>query len=282
MGAAAGVELEEHFFNAEDGLRLFFRRWSVAEPRGLVVLLHGFAEHCGRYEHVAAALNAAGYSAAALDFRGHGQSGGKRAHIDAFSEYLGDVTALLGEVRHAGFEGPPVLLGHSQGGLIAARYAELYPDRLSALALSSPFLGLAMKVPAVKAAAGRMMSRLWPSFSMPNGLDPAWVSHDPAVVERYAADPLVSHIVTARWFTEVAQAQADTLADAGRLSLPLLVQQAGEDRLTAVDATRAFFAAAGSPQKRLEVYAGYYHEIFNEVDRDRVLGELTGWLAGLA
>ncbi|HOX43371.1 MAG TPA: lysophospholipase [Myxococcota bacterium] len=282
MDAKGGAEHKEHFFHAEDGLRLFFRSWSVPEPRGLVALLHGYAEHCGRYDHVAARLNEAGWSVAAVDYRGHGQSGGKRAHIEAFEEYLGDLDAFLGEARRAGFEGKPVLLGHSQGGLIAARYAELHPEGLRALALSSPFMDLAMQIPAVKAMAGRVMSRVWPSFSMPSGLDPSWVSHDQAAVARYAADPLVSHNTTARWFTEVTRAQAETLAEAGRLALPLLVQQAGDDRLALVEATRRLFGGAGSQDKRLEVYEGYYHEIFNEVGKDRVFADLTGWLDRLA
>jgi alpha-beta hydrolase superfamily lysophospholipase len=282
MGDQAGVVHEEHFFHAADGLRLFYRSWSVPAPRGQVALVHGFAEHCGRYDHVAACLNAAGWSVAAVDYRGHGQSGGKRAHIDAFEEYLGDVEAFLGEARRAGGADRPVLLGHSQGGLIAARYAELHPDELRALALSSPFMGLAVQLPALKVLAGRMMSKVWPSFSMPSGVDPAWVSRDEAAVARYAADPLVSRITTARWFTEVTRAQAVTLAEASRLALPLLIQQAGADRLALVDATRRLFAGAGSQDKHLEVYEGYYHEIFNEVGKDRVLTDLTAWLGRLA
>jgi alpha-beta hydrolase superfamily lysophospholipase len=281
MGEVAGFEHEEHFFNGADGLRLFFRRWSVPEPRGSVALLHGFAEHSGRYDHVAERLCEAGYSVAAVDYRGHGQSGGKRNHIDSFDEYLGDVESFLAEARRSGLASRPVLLGHSQGGLVAARYAELHPEALSALVLSSPFMGLALKVPAWKSAAGRAVSRLWPSFSMPSGLDPAWLSHDREVVERYAADPMISQHATARWFTEVTEAQARSLEDAGRIGLPLLVLQAGDDRLSSGEATRRLFEGAGSQDKRLEVYEGFYHEVMNEVGRERVLGDLVGWLEHL-
>ncbi len=272
------VDYQERFFNARDGIRLFFRRWFVAGPRGLVALVHGFAEHCGRYDEVASVLNRAGWSVAAMDYRGHGQSGGRRAHIDRFDEYLDDVHAFLDEIRRDGFEERPVLLGHSQGGLIAARFAELFQERISRLVLSSPFFGLAMKVSAPKAWLGKVVSRWLPTFSMPTGVDPAWLSHDSKVVDAYTADPLISHHATTRWFTEVTRAQDNTFGDAGRLQAPLLVLQAGDDKLSSVEATRRFFEAAGSTDKHIELYRDYYHEIFNEVGRDKVFGDLTAWL----
>ncbi len=275
---APGVDYQERFFNAQDGIRLFFRRWFLAEPKGLVALVHGFAEHCGRYDELASVLGRAGWSVAAMDYRGHGQSGGRRAHIDRFDEYLDDVQAFLDETRRDGFEGKPVLLGHSQGGLIAARFAELFPEKISRLVLSSPFFGLAMKVPAPKAWLGKAVSKWLPTFSMPTGVDPGWLSHDSKVAEAYAADPLVGHHATARWFTEVTRAQDDALCEAGRLQIPLLVLLAGDDKLASVETTRRFYEAAGSADKQIEIYRDYYHEIFNEVGRDHVFDDLTAWL----
>ncbi|MBN2497513.1 MAG: lysophospholipase [Deltaproteobacteria bacterium] len=272
------VSYEEHFFSAADGLRLFYRRWFKDGARGLVALVHGFAEHSGRYDHVAAALNEAGYSAAAFDYRGHGQSGGRRAHIDSFDQYLGDVRSFLAEIAQDGYPQPPVLLGHSQGGLIAARLAELDGERIRGLALSSPFFGLAMEVPALKVAAGRLVSKILPTLAMKSGVDPAWLSHDRQVVDRYAADPLVSDVATTRWFTEVMQAQQASMASAAGLKVPLLMLLAGDDKLASVQESRRFFESAGSSDKRLEIYEDFYHEIFNELGRDRPLSDLVDWL----
>lgn len=271
-------EYREHFFDAEDGLRLFFRRWFVPEPKGLVAVVHGFAEHAGRYQHLAADLCRAGWSVAAFDCRGHGQSGGRRAHVDRFDAYLEDLHAFLDEVARQGFDARPVLLGHSQGGLIGSRFAELYPERIRGVVLSSPFLGMAVKVPAVKALAGKALSGILPTLSLKSGVDPAWLSHDHEVVAQYAADPLVSNIATARWFTEILSAQQAALEDAARLHLPLLVLQAGDDRLADVNATRTFYEAAGSQDKSYEQYEGYYHEVFNEVGRERPVADVCKWL----
>ncbi|MBW2699795.1 MAG: lysophospholipase [Deltaproteobacteria bacterium] len=276
--SSAKTDYDERFFNASDGLRLYYRRWAAAEPKGIIGLVHGFAEHSGRYDELALDLVGGGYTVAAFDYRGHGQSGGRRAHIDAFDEYMDDLKSFLVEMEREGLAHKPILLGHSQGGLLVARLAELVPEVAKALVLSSPFFGLAMKVPAVKLALAKAVSMLIPTLSMPSGVDSAWLSHDRAVVERYAADPLVSQVATARWFTETVKAQASTLADAGKIKLPTVVLQAGDDKLASLDATRKFFSALGSEDKQLEIYSEYFHEIFNEVGRDKVVADLLAWL----
>jgi alpha-beta hydrolase superfamily lysophospholipase len=275
---AVDRDYDEHFFDAGDGLRLFFRRWFVPGAKGLAAIVHGFAEHSGRYKHVVDFLCEAGWSVATFDCRGHGQSGGRRAHVDHFQDYLDDTRAFLQEVKKAGFQGLPVLLGHSQGGLIAARFVPMLPDSVAGLVLSSPFIGLAMKVPAFKALAGKAVSKIFPTLAMKTGLDPAVLSHDRDVVEKYAADPLVSNIATARWFTEIQQAHQDALRQAGGIRCPLLMLLAGDDRVTSTPASRNLFEAAGSADKILKEYPDYYHEVFNEVGRDRVLADLRSWL----
>jgi alpha-beta hydrolase superfamily lysophospholipase len=271
-------DYDEHFFDAVDGLRLFFRRWFVAEAKGLVAIVHGLAEHSGRYEQVVDFLCAAGWSVATFDCRGHGQSGGRRAHIDYFQEYLDDTGSFLDEVKRAGYAGVPILLGHSQGGLIAARFAQMLPDAVAGLVLSSPFLGLAMKVSAFKAAAGKLASKILPTLAIKTGLDPAWLSHDRDVVKKYADDPLVSNIATTRWFTEIQPAQETALRQAGEIRCPLLMLLAGNDRVVSSPASKSLFEGAGSTDKILYEYPDYYHEVLNEVGRDKVLSDLGSWL----
>ncbi|HUU01615.1 MAG TPA: lysophospholipase [Myxococcota bacterium] len=272
------TDYQEHFFNAPDGIRLFFRRWFTDEPKGLVALVHGFAEHSGRYKALADDICRAGWSVAAFDYRGHGQSGGRRAHIDGFTGYLDDLGSFLAEIEKEGYGGKPVLLGHSLGGLIAARFCERDADDLNGLVLSSPFLDMAFKVPTLKALAGRLLSGIFPTLSLKSGLDPSVLSHDQEACERYAADPLVSDVASARWFTEVLQAQADAFREVTRIKLPLLVLQAGDDRLASAEATRHFFEAAQSEDKNFQLYEDYFHEIFNEVGRDKVVADLIAWL----
>jgi alpha-beta hydrolase superfamily lysophospholipase len=271
-------DYNEKFFTAQDGVRLFFRRWFVKEPKGLIGIIHGFAEHSGRYDQLANDLCKANWSVAAFDCRGHGQSGGRRAHVDRFSEYLDDVDSFLDQISQAGYSAAPIMLGHSQGGLIAARFVERSGERVAAVVLSSPFLGMAIKVPKLKALAGKGLSNLVPTLSLKTGLDASCLSHDRKVVEEYEADPLVSNIASARWFTEVLKAQDQVLVQAVKFNRPLLVMQAGDDKLSSVESTRHFFERAQSTDKSLQMYEGYYHEIFNEVERAKVIADLEDWL----
>jgi alpha-beta hydrolase superfamily lysophospholipase len=151
-------------------------------------------------------------------------------------------------------------------------------DRISGMVLSSPFFGMAMKVPAVKVWGGKALSGIMPTLAMKSGLDPSWLSHDRSIVDQYAADPLVSNIATARWFTETLSAQEAALNEAGQVEGPLLVMQAGDDRVCSSLVTKRFFEVTAAPDKSFKLYEGFYHEIFNEVGRDQVLSDLFAWL----
>jgi alpha-beta hydrolase superfamily lysophospholipase len=251
-----------------------------AAPRAVVLCVHGFGEHIGRYDHVAAAVAAAGYGWAAVDLRGHGHSGGRRAYIDRFGRYLEDVAALV-ELGRARFDGLPLfLLGHSMGGLVVTRFA-LDGDRgVAGLVLSSPGFRFAVEASAVKKGLGHVMSRLWPTLALPTGIPSSDLSRDPAVGRAYDADPLVNKSATARWYTECLVAQDEVRARVGAVKLPVLLLSAGEDRLVDEAESRLVFERIGSADKTYRSYPGFFHEIFNEIERDRVLADLFAWLDG--
>lgn len=255
--------------------------------RGVVVLLHGYCEHRGRYRHVAEHLNARGYDVLAGDLRGHGGSDGDRGFVWRFRDYQDDVSAFLreaavafpGEPRENGERPRPILVGHSMGGLVALQFALAHPQALRALVLSSPFLGLKLKVPGWKRGMGLLASLLRPKLRLPNELPSTDLSHDEAICRAYATDPLVTHEATARWFTETLAAQSDTLARAGQVKVPTLMLQAGDDRIVDPSVSQAVFARIGAADKSLTLYPGLFHEIFNELEKDRVLSDMTTWLA---
>ncbi|HJO26917.1 MAG: lysophospholipase [Planctomycetes bacterium] len=257
----------------------FLRHWPLDVPRARLVLVHGFGEHSGRYGHVAAALNAAGVAVSACDLRGHGESGGTRVFIERFDDYLDDVDAVLAETRAKSSGEPLFLLGHSMGGQIAALHALRRKPDIAGLILSSPSMGFAVHVPAWKAAAGRFFSRFVPKLTLPSGLDRGLLSHDPEVQRDLDADPLAELGATARWYTECLAAQEATFVSAPDLSVPLLSLVSGTDEITDAAATRRFHEAAGSRDKTWIEYPGLYHEIFNEFEREKVLADLTDWLA---
>jgi len=266
-----------------DGLRLHLQRWPApGAAHGTVQIVHGLGEHIGRYEALAAALNAAGWHVAGHDHRGHGRSEGARGTIAGATSLLTDLAAVSDHLRDGGRW---VLLGHSLGGLIAARFVAeglvspgaRWSREVDALVLSSPALdpglGLAQKL--LLAVA----SRLAPDLRLSNGLKPAWISRDPEVVRRYEQDPLVHDRVTARLVRFIVDAAALVRRRAPRWRVPTLLLWAGADRCVAPAGSAAFAAAAPAGVVTAQAFPGLYHEIFNEPEREQVLSHLLRWLA---
>ncbi|RQR50427.1 lysophospholipase [Burkholderia sp. Bp9126] len=267
-----------------DGLELASYRWPAddrtASPRATVALVHGLAEHAGRYAALAAGLNAAGIDVLAVDLRGHGQSPGKRAWVERFDGYLNDADALVDEAARG--DAPLFLMGHSMGGAVAALYAiERASARgraLAGLVLSSPALAPGRDVPRWMLAVSRVISRVWPTFPAIR-IDPALLSRDPAVVEANRTDPLVHHAaVPARTGAEILDAMARIEHGRGALRVPVLVYHGTEDKLTEPDGSRAFGARVGSSDRTLTLYEGGFHETMNDLERERVIGALIAWI----
>ena len=265
-----------------DGLRLYVQRWPApGVAHGTVQIVHGLGEHIGRYGALALVLNAAGWHVAGHDHRGHGRSEGARGTIAGPQSLLADLGAVSDHVRDGG---RLVLLGHSLGGLIAARFvaeglssrAERWQRDVDGLVLSSPALdpGLGVAQRLLLAVAGRVA----PDLRLSNGLQPEWVCRDPEVVRRYVADPLVHDRVTARLVRFIVDAGQLVQAQAPHWRVPTLLMWAGADRCVAPAGSAAFAAAAPAGVLTVRSFPGLYHEIFNEPERQLVLGHLMRWL----
>jgi alpha-beta hydrolase superfamily lysophospholipase len=248
--------------------------WQLVRPNGPakvgVVLLHGYGEYAHRYRNVVETWQERGIATLAFDLRGHNDSGGRRGHIDRWNDYLDDVFAVMDRAeRDAEWKdlAPPVLFGHSLGGLIAVHAALQAPARLGALVLSSPFIGMSLEVPALKRALGVVMSRIWPTLSLPTGLEGEQVTRDPEIAAAFDKDPLTVRTATARWYTETRTAQAAAERSAGKLACSLYCVQAGDDVVASADASRRFFDSAASRDKRFELAPGARHEILQDLDR---------------
>ena len=275
------VERDETFLEAFDGQQLFCQSWGPAdgEPEaGAIALMHGYGEHSSRYDHVAAALVRAGYAVMAIDARGHGRSTGKRSHVDAYEDYLRDYDLLVERTTARWPDQPTFGVGHSNGGLILLRYALSGLDGLEGAVVTSPFVGFGIDVPAAKATAGRCLSRLWPSFSLPTELDPADLSHDQRVVDHYQRDPLVLGTSTARWFTEAMRAQEDLFERADEIEAPFLFLVGGADNIADPKAADRLFHKLGSGDREMEIYPSLYHEILNEPNWADIVGRMNEWM----
>jgi alpha-beta hydrolase superfamily lysophospholipase len=263
------------FWTAPDGARLALRRAEPAgAPRAVVLILHGFGDHSGRYAHVAAWLAERGCAAWALDQRGHGRSPGPRGHMTRFAQFLADVAALRKRAITE-LAAPQILLGHSFGGLVALRYLETVPEGLAGTAVSSPFIGLAMRPRAWKLALGKVLAGPLPGLGMTTGLDTANLSTDPAVGQAARSDPLYHSRMTPAAWREIQAAQAAVVAERDRIAGPLLFLLAGDDRIASRAASEDL---ARSLRAETIVYDGMFHEILNERDRSRVLADLGAWL----
>lgn len=268
-------------FRSADDLKIFYRRYQAGSEKARVVIAHGLGEHSGRYDNVVERLLPQGVSVWAPDHRGHGQSDGQRGHVDSFSRYVEDLRELVEIARDGMAEDVKIfLLGHSLGGLIALRFAARFPEMMDGVIISSPALGVTVDIPVVKAFAGKIMSAIWPTLSLSNELDASKISHDEEVVRAYIDDPLVHNLVSARWFTEFLSAMEDANRSAPEIKIPFLMQLAGDDHLTSVDASKRFFETLGSVDKTLCVYEGLYHEVYNEraEQKKQVLDDLDNWL----
>ena len=266
-----------------DGLRLARRDWPTADPRGTIVIVHGLGEHIGRYAHVAARLNAARWSVAGYDQRGHGRSPGERGRIAAGDDLLADLAAVIDAVRSE-TSGPLILLGHSLGGLVVGRFVAgglespkpAWQRDVDALVMSSPALDIGMI--GAKRALLAALEAVVPHLGIGNGLDVNGISRDAAVVAAYRADPLVHDRIAPRLIRFLADAGPLVRALAPRWRVPTLLLYAGSDRCVVPAGSAAFAALAPANVVSAHPFASLFHEIFNEPERDEVLDVLTAWL----
>jgi alpha-beta hydrolase superfamily lysophospholipase len=248
-------------------------------PTGVVLISHGYAEHCGRYHEVAHVIVNAGWAALSYDVRGHGKSPGERGYIDRFSVYLDDLAAMHTAARAlVDPRAPLILLGHSHGSLITLRaLAGDQPPAAAAAIVSSPFLALRLRVPPHKRALAWIGSRLAPKLAQPNALRVEDLTQDKQKQAERLADKQCFDIATARWFTEASAAQDYVLAHAARIKLPTTWLVGHDDPIA--DPDRSKLVAGKILGASYHDLLGMKHEVFNEVERGKVFSDLTAALA---
>jgi alpha-beta hydrolase superfamily lysophospholipase len=267
-----------------DGLTLQLREWACEDARGSVVIVHGLGENIERYAHVAAHLNRCGRHVIGYDQRGHGASEGARGRLARPDSLLTDLALVIDAVR-AQRPGPLVLLGHSMGGLVAARFVAggLQGEKpgwyrpVDALVLSSPALDPGMSDGQKRLLA--VLGPLLPNLALGNGLNPDWISRDPAVVKAYVASPLVHDRITPRLARFIVDGGEFVRAHAAQWRVPTLLLYAGSDRCVAPAGSDAFAAAAPAAVVTTRAFPALFHEIFNEPEQAEAFAALAAWLS---
>lgn len=265
-------------FAGRGGLELYRQAWRPAgTPRALVVNLHGLGDHSGLYPALVDHLLGRDLAVETFDLRGNGRSDGPRGYVDRWEDYREDLAAFLALVSREQPGPPAILIGNSLGGLIALEFALGRSAGLHGVVAISAPLG-ALGVPAPLLALGRVLSRVWPRFSLRTGMDLSALARDPAVIEQVLADPLFHRQGTARLSTEVTAAITRVQAGAGAFALPLLLLHGSADRMVSPAGSRAFAAQAPSTTTRLIEYPGAYHALLADVGRERALADLSDWI----
>lgn len=266
--------------SAQNGSWLFTQHWLPDDdPRAIVVIVHGYAEHSDRYRELAGHFVEAGYGVYTYDQRGFGRSEGRRAYIHAFDDLLDDLGLFVLHVRERWADRPLFLFGHSMGGAVSLLFALDRPHHgLNGLILSSPAIAIKEDfAPLLQKAAywiGRIVPML-PTVRLPDNS----LSRDPSVEARVDADPLYYHGgIRARTGAELVQASKRAQAEMHRLDVPLLLLHGTADQITEPDASRMLYSEAVTDDKTLNLYDGFYHETFNEPEKEQVIRDIVDWL----
>ncbi len=266
-------------FETADGLRLFEQSWLPdGPPKAAIVIVHGYAEHSGRYAHVAELLVASGYAVHAFDLRGHGRSEGRRTFVRSLGQHVADVEGFVARVRQREPGVPVFLLGHSMGGTVVASFLVSGAHDVRGAVLS----GAALKL---KGGAARLLQhlllllgRLAPRLPL-GRLKSEEISRDPSVVAAYDSDPLVYRgRMPAGTAAAVIRAVRRIAARMGQITVPLLLVHGASDALAEPEGSRELYERAASRDKTLKLYEGLYHEVLNEPEKEQVLADVAGWL----
>ncbi|MBI3088075.1 MAG: lysophospholipase [Candidatus Omnitrophica bacterium] len=260
-----------------DGRGLFYRLWEPAACQALLVVVHGFGEHSGRYDSLGCLLAEQGMAVACPDLFGHGRSEGRRGDVAAVSRYLDDLNALATHLAARLRQERLAVFGHSFGGLAALHWALQASPTLGCVVLQSPLLQVGFPVARWKTGLAGLLERVAPMLAVPTGLDPQRLSHNPQIVQRYQADPLVQHRITLRGYRRLQAAMAQGREQAARLAHPTLMLLGGDDRIVSTAACRTVFAQL-TCEKRLVEFPGCYHELHHEAVGPQVVELITQWV----
>jgi acylglycerol lipase len=277
-----GDEKMKHQEGSFKGIRdadIYYQCWLPdGKSKAVLLIVHGLAEHSGRYMNIVNHFIPLGYAVYALDHIGHGKSSGTRVYVERFEDYTDTLKTYFDMVRRWQPDQPIFLVGHSMGGLIGAFYLLNHQSELTGAVLSGPAIKPYDTVSPVIIFVGKVISALMPKLGVIK-LEAEGVSRDPAVVQAYVSDPLVCHgKTTARLSAELLKIMQRVTAEAGKITLPILILQGSADKLVNPDGAQILYDTVSSIDKTIKIYNGFYHEVFNEPEHDQVLGDVKAWL----
>jgi alpha-beta hydrolase superfamily lysophospholipase len=273
------MQHNEGKFTGRNNFTLYYQSWlPEGVPNAVLVVVHGIAEHSGRYSNIVNYFVPRGYAVYSFDLRGHGKSDGIRSHIEHFSYYVDDLKTFYNKVNEDQKNAKVFLIGHSMGSTIAIAYAIEHQSELNGLIVSGTTLKAGASINKVTILIAKILSVLMPKMGV-SALDTNLISRDKAVVDAYINDPLVyTGKLRARWGTELLKTMETLRSKMSELSLPVLIMQGTEDRISDPSSSKMLYDGVGSKDKTMKLYEGFYHEIFNDPERQLVFSDMEVWI----
>ncbi len=276
------ISHQELQFTNKSGLSIYSQAWlPPSEPKANLFVVHGLGEHSGRYQHVAHYFVEKGLAVFALDHQGHGQSGGKRGHVNSFSDYIDDFEQFRQEMVKVSPNKPTILFGHSMGALVALLYLLDHQNVVSAAVISAPPLRVKMGPPAFIKDMVPSLAKVSPGFTMNSGLKPEWVSRDQTVVQAYKSDPLTHPQISLSLFSGMYNGGKYALENADKFTLPLFLLYGSEDKIVDGAAIQEFVDRVSSTNKKFIVFKNDFHEVHNEADQLDEFEMIWQWIKEL-
>ncbi|MGL6104971.1 alpha/beta hydrolase [Romboutsia sp.] len=261
---------EEQVYTTKDNINLNVERDLVDNAKAVILIVHGLAEHLGRYDYVVSKLNSYKYSVYRFDNRGHGKSGGKTIYIDDYNKFSSDVDEIVELIKREN-EGKQIfIIGHSMGGMIATLFGIKYQNKVDGIILSAG-------VTADKAGLMEANINLGMDEMVDNGLSHL-ICTNKEVVESYDNDPLVAHKISGSMFIECNKAIKFIQENIDDFKYPVLILHGKDDKIVYQEDSIILFENIGSKYKKIKIYKDMYHEILNEFDRDKVISDINNWV----
>ena len=270
---------KEGVFKGIGDLELYYQCWLPKdEPEAVLLIIHGLGEHCGRYMNVVNHFVPKGYAVYGFDHPGHGKSQGTRVYINSFNDFIDNLKIFFDKVRQELSDKKIFLVGHSMGGLIATDYLIKFQEELDGAVISAPAVKVPDNLSSIALFAAKILSNILPKTGIQQ-LDVHGISSDPKVVKAYIDDPLVCNKkITARLAAELLNAMEIVSDNAEKITLPLIILQGTADTLVDPEGARMLYENVDSEDKTLNIYDGFFHEVFNEPDNSKVLRDVETWL----
>jgi acylglycerol lipase len=271
---------QEGFFEGVHDTRIYHQCWlPESEPKAVLLIVHGLGEHSGRYRNVVNHFVPMNFAVYGMDHPGHGKSDGTRKYVDRFEDFIDNVKSYFDRIQGWQTGKPIFLVGHSMGGLISAEYLLDHQAGLKGAILSGPSVKIPGNVSPVTVLIGKMLVALMPRLGLLKTA-PEGVSRDPAVVQAYIDDPLVSKKkTTVRLAAEMLKAMQRVSSEAKKITIPILILQGGADWIVDPAGAKMLYDSVGSADKEIKIYDGLYHEVYNEPEHLKVLQDVELWIA---